>query len=223
MNIDELNILSKKSSSTLQSIHFTFEGPCGDIEAILEIPLTDNPHQAFAVICHPHPLHGGSMTNKVAHYLAKSMNELGAPALRFNFRGVGKSQGEFDNAIGEQKDLLAAIDIMHELFPGHILWLAGFSFGAYVALSTAHISNAEKLITAAPAVHLYDFNSIELPDCDWLLIQGDQDEIVPSEQAIAWARSLASPPQIEVLHEAGHFFHGRLNDLRDIVVQFLNQ
>lgn len=222
MNIDNLNCISKKQSNNLQTTHFVFDGPSGEIEAILDAPYSENPHNAFAVVCHPHPLHGGSMTNKVTHYMAKSFNETGMPVLRFNFRGVGKSQGTFDNAIGEKKDLLAAIETMEKLYPSHDLWLAGFSFGAYIALSMAHISNARKLITVAPAVHLYDFNQVDLPDCDWLLVQGDNDEIVPSEQAIQWANQLPSPPKIEIIEDAGHFFHGRLNDLRDTIKQYLN-
>lgn len=223
MNIDQLNTISNKISNNLQSVHFLFDGPTGNIEAILDVPMVENTQRAFAIVCHPHPLHGGSMNNKVTHFIAKALNEAGVPALRFNFRGVGQSQGAHDNAAGEKKDLLAAIDVMQKLFPESSLWLAGFSFGAYIALSMTYISNADKLITVAPAVHLYDFNDVDLPDCDWLFIQGDNDEIVPSEDAIKWARNLASPPEIAILNNAGHFFHGRLNNLRDIIVNNINQ
>ena len=218
-----LEVLQEKKNNHLHTLHFLFEGPAGKLEAILEKPLTENKHNAVAVVCHPHPLHGGSMTNKVAHYIAKSFNEADVPALRFNFRGVGKSEGVHDNAIGEQKDLLAAIDCLQTLLPDHNLWLAGFSFGAYIALAMAYISGAEKLITVAPAVHLYDFNEIELPDCDWLLLQGDEDEIVPADEAIAWAENLANAPEIKVMHGAGHFFHGQLSELKDMLLEFIDR
>jgi len=221
MDIEDLNIVSSKTTKNIKSISFNFDGPVGNIEAILDIPETQHQSDYYSVICHPHPLHGGSMTNKVAHYIAKSLNELNHPTLRFNFRGVGKSQGLFDNAEGEKKDLLAAIDLMQNLYPEKSLCLSGFSFGAYIALSMAHFVNADKLITVAPAVHLYDFTKVELPDCDWLLIQGNQDEIVPSDQAITWAQSLTLPPTIEILENTGHFFHGRLNDLRNIIINHL--
>ena len=161
------------------------------------------------------------MTNKVAHYLAKSLNETGIIALRFNFRGVGQSQGSHDNAIGEKNDLLSAIDLMHALYPQKSLWLAGFSFGAYIALSMSHFANAKHLITVAPAVHMYDFSKVELPDCPWLFIQGDQDEVVPPDMAIQWAENLLYPPDMEIIHKAGHFFHGRLNELKQCILNHL--
>lgn len=221
MNFEALNPLSIKTGNNLTTVHYLLDGPAGKVEAVLTAPEQANPYQAIAVVCHPHPLHGGSLTNKVTHFVAKSLNELGIPVLRFNFRGVGQSEGEHANAIGEQDDLKAAVHSIQALYPKHDLWLAGFSFGAYIALSTAVECNARKLITVAPAVHLYDFSKVSLPDCDWLLIQGDADEIVPSEQAVAWAESLSQPPTIVVFNEVGHFFHGKLNELRDSIINHI--
>ncbi len=222
MNISALQPTNIKTSNGITAVHFSFNGPAGKIEALLTAPETNNDFNAISVICHPHPLHGGTLTNKVVHIAAKAMNDLGVPALRFNFRGVGQSQGEHDNAVGEREDLLAAIEQIQQLYPRRELWLVGFSFGAYIALATAHQSKAKKLITIAPAIHLYDFNQIVLPNNDWLLIQGDADEIVPAKEAILWAEQLEHPPTIAVLHDAGHFFHGRLNELRDIIVKHIN-
>jgi len=174
---------------------------------------------AVAVVCHPHPLQGGAMTNKVAYILARAFNDLGAVSLRFNFRGVGKSAGSFDQGVGETADALAALDWLGARHPELPLWLGGFSFGAYVALRAQGERPIERLATVAPAVERFDRNAVHEPHCPWLLVQGDADEVVPPETVLAWARGLARPPRIVVLAGAGHFFHGRLNELREAVVR----
>ncbi len=218
ITIDSLNPLKVKKTGTVQSVHFLIPGAVGKLEAMLDIPDAENSRQAIGVVCHPHPLYGGSMTNKVAHTIAKAYTDLDVPALRFHLRGVGQSDGEFDNAVGEQDDLLAAVDWMRDRFPQTDLWLAGFSFGAYIALACAAKSGAQRLVTVAPAVTLYDMSALELPAVDWLLIQGDADEVVPSREVLQWAESLKHPPEIVVLPGASHFFHSRLNELREIIV-----
>ena len=219
--LDDLKTLKRKTIGNVENIHFLFDGPEGEIEALLDVPANATNNDTICVICHPHPLFGGSMTNKVVHYIAKSLNEPGVITLRFNFRGVGQSQGTHDNAIGERNDLLSAIDVIHTIYPSKSLWLAGFSFGAYIAFSMSHFANAQRLITVAPAVHLCDFSEVELPDCPWLLIQGDQDEIVPPDMTIHWAKNLPRPPDMEIIHNAGHFFHGHLNDLKQVILNHL--
>lgn len=195
----------------------SFAGPSGNIEGLLDDP--DAPPAAVAVVCHPHPLQGGSMQNKVAYMLARAFNDLGALSLRFNFRGVGKSVGSFDNGIGETADALAAIDWLTAQHPGLPLWLGGFSFGSYVALRAQSERPVRRLVTVAPAVMRFDTAAIVEPDCPWLLVQGDADEVVAPQAVLDWARSLRQPPRIEVLAGAGHFFHGRLNELRETVVR----
>src|SRR5574337_2096335 len=127
-----------------------FQGPAGMLEGLLDKPL-DAP-RAVAVVCHPHPLQQGAMTNKVTYILARAFNDLGALSLRFNFRGVGKSTGRYDNGVGETGDALAALDWLSAQHRGLPLWLGGFSFGAYVALRAQSERPVRRLVTVAPAV-----------------------------------------------------------------------
>jgi len=193
-----------------------FQGPAGLIEGLLDHP--DAAPTAVAVVCHPHPLQGGAMQNKVAYMLARAFNDMGALSLRFNFRGVGRSAGSFDHGIGETGDALAAIDWLSSQHPGLPLWLGGFSFGSYVALRAQSQRQVVRLVTVAPAVERFDTGGIVLPDCPWLLVQGDADDVVSPQAVLGWARGLAKPPRILEMAGAGHFFHGRLNELREAVV-----
>jgi len=204
--------------STSQSVNFA--GSAGMLEGLLNNP-PDEP-QAIAVVCHPHPLQHGAMTNKVTYILARAFNDLGAVSLRFNFRGVGKSAGSFDNGIGETGDALAAMDWLSNEYPGLPLWVGGFSFGAYIALRAQSERSVKRLVTVAPAVEHFDTVPIELPVCPWLLIQGDADEVVSSQAVLEWTNKLPHPPSLAVLKGAGHFFHGRLNELRQTVVGYFS-
>ena len=177
------------------------------------------PVSRFAVICHPHPQAGGTLHNKVVHTLARTFQELGVPTLRFNFRGVGKSSGEFDNGNGETEDALAVIEWGRTRWPGAPFWLAGFSFGAFVALKASARLTPERLITVAPPVQRFEFAPLSPPTCPWLLVQGEQDEIVDARSVLAWAERLSPMPDVVTLPGVGHFFHGRLQDLRDAVIQ----
>jgi uncharacterized protein len=193
-----------------------FNGPAGTLEGLLDNPA--GTPQAVAVVCHPHPLFQGSMHNKVAYILARAYNDLGAVSLRFNFRGVGHSEGKYAEGDGETEDALAALDWLSSRRPGLPVWLAGFSFGAYVALRAQSQRPVQRLVTVAPAVERFDTKLIELPRMPWVLVQGDADDVVSPQAVFAWAAGLATPPQTAVLAGAGHFFHGRLNDLRQTVV-----
>ena len=196
-----------------------FEGPAGDLEGILDWPVGEP--GAVAVVCHPNPVQGGTMQNKVTYILARACNDLGAVSLRFNFRGVGRSAGSFDNGVGETADALAAIDWLRARHPGLPLWLGGFSFGAYVALRAQSKRPVQKLVTVAPAVERFDTAAVTSPPMRWLLVQGDADDVVSPRAVLDWAAALTPPPKIAVLKGAGHFFHGRLNELRDAVVSGL--
>jgi len=202
--------------NTSQSV--SFAGSAGMLAGLLDNP-QDKPH-AIAVVCHPHPLQHGAMTNKVTYILARAFNDLGAVSLRFNFRGVGKSAGIFDNGIGETSDALAAVDWLSTHYPGLPLWLGGFSFGAYIALRAQSECATKRLVTVAPAVERFDTLSIKMPACPWLLVQGDADEVVSPQAVLDWARKLPQSPSIAILEGAGHFFHGRLNDVRQAVVDY---
>ncbi len=198
----------------------TLAGPAGALEAQTLCPAQGDA-VATAVILHPHSLHGGSLQNKVVHTLARAFAEVGVASVRFNFRGVGASAGVFADGVGETGDALAVIDWVRAQRPGAPVWLAGFSFGAYVALRAASLAKVSGLITVAPAVHLYDFSALALPSCPWLLIQGEADEVVPVEEVRGWLSRSASPPQTLFLPHVGHFFHGRLNDLTAALRDFV--
>jgi uncharacterized protein len=194
-------------------------GPAGALEALLETP---EPHDAgyFGVVCHPHPLYGGTLDNKVVHTLARAFQELGAPTLRFNFRGVGGSSGVFDQGHGEVDDALAVVAHGRQLFPGAALWLAGFSFGGAVALISASRARPDRLVAVAPGVALLNVGNAA-PPCPWLVVQGDADDVIEPRYVLDWAATLARPPEIRVLPGAGHFFHGRLHELRAAVLTFM--
>lgn len=196
-----------------------FVGPAGLLEAVWSnAPCAPNGSEppTIAVICHPHSLHGGNLNNKITHTLARSFCELGAQSVRFNFRGAGRSEGRYDGGLGETEDLLAVIRDVRAQHPDCALWLAGFSFGAYVALRAAQHVNADRLITIAPPVNLYDFGDLAAPDCPWLLIQGTDDEVVPARDVARWACRLCPAPESVFLDGVDHYFHGKLNLLHSL-------
>ena len=205
-----------------RSRKFLLQGPVGKLEAIVETPAEGEPAGAV-VVCHPHPQYGGTMNNKVAHTLARSFVRLGFAALRFNFRGTEASQGEYDNGDGEVDDALAALAWVEAEYSQQPVWLAGFSFGAAVALRAAIQKPVAGLITVAPAVSRFASGLETQPECPWLVIQGDQDELVDIEETLAWLNDLAPGPELVVIEEAEHFFHGRLVDLRDTVTEFVQK
>lgn len=202
------------------AIALTIDGPVGALEAKLEDPGASQVRR-FGIVCHPHPLYGGTMDNKVVHTLARAMQELGAPTIRFNFRGTGASAGAFDNGRGEVADLLAVERYARKRWPDAALWLAGFSFGAYVALQAEAQLAPAKLVTIAPPVARFDLGAVAAPRAPWLLVQGDVDDVVDPAAVLAWARGQAHPPQLHVLAGAGHFFHGRLHEAKTLVTAFL--
>jgi len=160
---------------------------------------------------------GGTMRNKVVTMLERSLRELGLTTLRFNFRGVGASQGSYNDGIGESDDLLALASWVQRSRPRDALWLAGFSFGAYVAARAAPHVPVRQMISVAPPVERYDFASLPSPLCPWLVIQGESDEVVEPQAVYAWVATQPEPPTLVRLPDTGHFFHRRLMDLRGAV------
>ena len=199
----------------------TLAGPSGQIETRLEFPDSVDVPRVFGVACHPHSLKGGTMDNKVTHTLARAMVECGAPAFRFNFRGVGASAGVFDNGQGEVDDLATVVDEGRRRYPGAALWLGGFSFGAFVALRGAARLAPEKLIAIAPPVVGYELGDVSGPEGQWMLAQGDADDVVPPDAVLNWAARQQNKPRLHVLSGAGHFFHGRLHELKPLLIDFL--
>lgn len=190
---------------------FSLSGPAGNLEGIAHVP--EAPPRALALVAHPLPTLGGTMENKVAVTLARTFAEQGCVALRFNFRGVGASEGKYDNGDGETADLIAVAHYAQEQFGVELpLLLSGFSFGGYVAARAAQRLQPRHLVLAAPAVGRFAMPAVS-PHT--LVIHGEQDEVVPLADALDWARPQHLP--IIVLPACGHFFHGRLTQLRDIV------
>ncbi|MET1254003.1 alpha/beta hydrolase [Aliikangiella maris] len=194
-----------------------FNGPAGNIQGVLDTAETNLRSDYISVNCHPHSLHGGSMTNKVIHTVSRSFAGFGIPSLRFNFRGVGQSEGEYDEGVGEQSDLQAAVNWMQTQYPDAQLLLSGFSFGSFVSALAAHQLAPAFLLSVAPPVMRFDFSTFQQPDCDWQVIMGTADELVDYASVETWVNSFATPPGLTPMNDASHFFHGRLVELREIV------
>ena len=202
------------------------QGPVGALELAIDAPEASAPVHGVAVLCHPHPLHGGAMDNKVVVTLARTFLQLGWRSVRFNFRGVGRSEGAWDEGRGEVDDALAVIAAQR--VPGLPLVLAGFSFGGYVATqAAARLAAAPKadgrvgdtareaaprLVLIAPAAGRFTLAPVP---ADTLVIHGEADDVVPLAAVLDWARPQSLP--ITVVPGAGHFFHGQLTLLKQIV------
>jgi len=206
--------------------HLFIKGPVGCLEVKTDTPFQENDAilPMTVIISHPHPLFGGTMENKVVTTIFRTFQKMGARVVRFNYRGVGQSKGEYDEARGETEDLLAIMAWVEIVRPHDHIWLVGFSFGAYVATRAASSvlfrKKVKQLITIAPPVNHFDFTKKPLPDASWLVIQGDSDEIVPPEQVFNWVDEQVNsnnPPKLIKVSGVGHFFHGRLLELRDIL------
>ena len=190
---------------------FEIAGPAGTIEAVLDIPAAAP--QGVALVCHPHPLQGGTLDNKVAQTLARTFAKLGYAAARFNFRGVGQSAGTFAEGIGETDDALAVLAHVRNRFGEALpIALAGFSFGSYVQTRVAFRVHAEGLVLVGPAVNRF---SIQHVQPGTVLVHGEEDDVVPLADVFGWARPQQLP--IVVFSGCGHFFHGRLPQLARIV------
>jgi uncharacterized protein len=190
----------------------TIDGAAGPIEVLIETP-PETTAKGIALICHPHPLQGGTMDNKVVQTLAKSFLELGYIAVRFNFRGVGKSAGEFDHGIGETEDADRVLQMARARFGASLpVAAAGFSFGTYVQTRLLERSRPHLLVLVGPAVKRFD---IPVVPRDTLVVHGEEDDVVALADVMAWARPQALP--LVVFPGAGHFFHGRLTELKATV------
>lgn len=201
------------NSSTVRT---RVKGPAGDIECAIDTPA--GTPRGVAVVCHPHPQHGGTLDNKVAQTLARAFVQLGWRSVRFNFRGVGASQGAWDEGVGEVEDALAVIEAHRD--PAAPLMLAGFSFGAYVATQAAtrlaDDSKPQRLVLVGPSTEKQQMAAVP---GDTLVIHGESDEVVPLSATLAWARPQNLP--VIVFPGVGHFFHGQLALLKTVIVQEL--
>jgi len=201
------------------STHADLAGPAGRIEVAIDAP--DGVALGVAVLCHPHPLHGGTMDNKVIQTLARTFAQVGWRAVRFNFRGVGASQGQWDHGVGEVDDALAVVAAQRD--PALPLALGGFSFGGYVAARAAEKLAAadtpvQRVVLVAPATSTFPMPVVPV---DTLVIHGEADDVVPLRATLDWARPQGLP--VVVLPGVGHFFHGQLTRLRELVLRGLSR
>lgn len=195
--------------------HFLLETPENTLEVVTHPPRDTATPRGTVILCHPHPLHGGTMNNKVITTLARTFQGLGFRTVRFNFRGVGQSTGTYNEGIGETNDAFAIMNWVERICPHEPIWLAGFSFGAYVAARAASQRTVAQLISVAPPIGRVHMLPISPIHCPWLIIQGDADEVVDPNAVFAWIETLSPPPKVLRLIGATHFFHGRLVELRE--------
>ncbi len=201
-------------------------GPCGNLEAVAMAAVAGelSGQSLVAVVCHPHPLHGGTMNNKVVTSLCRVYRDLGVPVVRFNFRGVGSSDGVYDNAVGEVADLLAVIEWLRQALPGRQLLLAGFSFGSSVAAQAVFSClDAAHLVLVAPPVDRYAYDrqgSFPVPVC---VVQGTADELMEAQDVSVWCDGLDSAVCYLPFEGACHFFHGQLTAVKRRVSEQLVQ
>jgi alpha/beta superfamily hydrolase len=190
--------------------------PAGAIECAIDAPA--GVARGVAVVCHPHPQHGGTLDNKVVQTLARAFVALGWRSVRFNFRGIGGSAGAWDEGVGEVDDALAVIAAVRA--SGEALMLAGFSFGAYVASQAAtrlaDDAKPQRLVLVGPSTEKQAMANVP---ADTVVIHGESDDVVPLAATLAWARPQSLP--VIVFPGVGHFFHGQLGLLKMTVVQEL--
>ena len=193
-------------------------GPAGALECALDAPA--GAPGGVAVICHPHPVHGGTMDNKVVITLARAFLQIGWRTVRFNFRGAGGSEGAWDEGRGEIDDAMAVIDAEREADKPFML--AGFSFGAYVAAAAAtrlpERDKPQRMVLVGPSTQKQAMDPVP---ADTIVVHGEADEVVPLAATLDWARPQSLP--IIVLPGVGHFFHGQLSLLKNLVVQQLQR
>jgi uncharacterized protein len=202
---------------------FFLEGPAGKLEALLWTVAEKNP-PSVALICHPHPLFGGTMHNKVVYQAAKALHEAGMPVLRFNFRGAGLSEGEHKNGLGERGDVRAALDYLAQEFPGATILLAGFSFGAWVGLHVGcEDPRVTRLIGIGIPVARNDMRFMR--DCKKpkLFISGSNDEYGPLEKVEDVFAIMPDPKRLRIVAGVDHFFKGKLPSVAQEITTWLQE
>ena len=183
-------------------------GPAGPLEALLDEP--EGEPRAVAVFGHPHPQHGGTMHTKALYQAAKAMPRIGVAALRFNFRGVGRSVGTFDAGPGEKEDFKAAVDFVSERFPDAPIWAAGMSFGSWIAMTVgAQDSRVSLLLGIAPPVDRYDFDALRTCTLPKFIIHGEEDELISIKEIRKFYSQIPEPKELVTIEYANHLFEGK--------------
>lgn len=203
--------------------HLTIPGPTGNLEALLEWNPEWTPRQV-AIVCHPHPLYGGTMHNKVVFRAAKGAIHAGVPALRFNFRGVGRSEGEHAEGIGERDDARAALEFLLKRFPQTPVTMMGFSFGSVVALAVgSEDARVNSLVGIGLPVNSADFQFLQKVRKPKLLVQGTNDQFGSRERVEQLFSSLQDPKRLRLVEDVDHFLTGKLSELQSEVQEFLRR
>jgi alpha/beta superfamily hydrolase len=196
-------------------------GPAGRLEAVLEEPEDGAPRIA-ALVCHPHPLFGGTLHNKVVYRIARGLRRSGAVVLRFNFRGVGHSTGTNDEGRGELDDARYALEFLSRRYPGVPAIIAGFSFGAYVGLNVAASDDrVQAMIGLGVPARMFGDNTLQESHKPKLFIHGTVDEVAPYDQAQQWFDLVPAPKRMIAVQGADHFFQGRLEEVQAIIADFV--
>jgi alpha/beta superfamily hydrolase len=196
---------------------FMLTGPAGKLETSTDLAEPAEARRGVAVICHPLTSEGGTMHNKVVTMAERALRESGLDTVRFNFREAGNSEGTFDQGRGEREDLAAVVAWVRRVRPQDALWLAGFSFGSGVSIAQAVPLHADALISIAPPAGRYGLDTVALPTCPWLVVQGEADEVVEPQAVFDWIDSLEHKPELVRMPDTSHFFHRRLMDLRGAI------
>ena len=198
-------------------------GTAGRLEILINEPDSrTEPLRAAVVFAHPHPQYGGTMHTKVVYQAAKALGRIGCAVLRFNFRGVGLSEGRYDEGIGEAEDFRAALDFMHERHPSARLWSGGFSFGAWIALTVgASDPRVSTLIGMAPPLARYDFEGVRASQKAKFFIQGEFDELCPLKDMRRFYARCEEPKELVVIDGADHLFDGKTTEAGEAVEDLL--
>lgn len=211
--------LKKEADTKIE--HLTIPGPVGNLEALLEWNPEWTPRQ-LAIVCHPHPLYGGTMHNKVVFRAAKGAIHVGIPALRFNFRGVGRSGGEYAEGVGERDDARAALEFVLKRFPQTPISMMGFSFGSLVALTVgAEDARVNSLVGIGLPVNSSDFQFLRDVRKPKLLVQGTNDQFGSRDKVEKLFSSLKDPKRLRFVEDADHFLTGKLSGLQSEIQEFL--
>jgi alpha/beta superfamily hydrolase len=201
-----------------------FTGPAGRLEALLEPPVLapGQPVRAAVVFGHPLPIEGGTMHTKVVFRATKGLARIGCAVLRFNFRGVGGSEGTWDEGPGEIDDYRAALDVMAARYPNAELWAAGFSFGSWVALHVgANDDRVRVLIGIAPPLDKYDFSAVRVSAKPKFFVQGEMDELCPLKRMYEFYSQVPEPKELVVIDGASHLFDGKVTEVSDAIEDLL--
>ena len=209
--------MSAGSGGATRLLPVTLPGPAGALEGLLQEREGARPG-LIAVVCHPHPLYGGTLNNKVVHRVAGTLHALGLAVLRFNFRGVGRSEGRYDQGAGELEDARAALAWLSARHPGTRRWMAGFSFGSWIAARLAAADpSIERLILVAPPVRSSSFEVLHTLATPKLVVQGTADTMCPMEALEREFPLWAKPAERVVIEGANHFFDRKLGELADVL------